>query len=402
MRSKVLAPRRGAWIGARTLVVGAIAATISGIGSCGSSGSATVNVTGSQLTIYAAAPAGAPGQQAQDMLDAERLALKGANKVGKYSIGFAALTDPKISNNARAAIEDKTTIAYLGELAPGESANSVGITNGGDVLQVSPSDTAVELTQATAAIPGAPGIYYESHGTYGQTFARVVPNSAREAKAQVQEMQSRGVGSLYVANDGSDYGKAIALAVKNDATAASVRAVQGAPTAAAFKASGAEALFYGAASTARASAFLGNVAEQNAGAKLFVPSALDSSTFASSFGAAKLNLYTSSPGFLPKDLTPPGKQFVDSFTAAYGHAPASEAIFGYEAMKAVLSALQAAGTSVNDRSTVIDKFFAIKNRSSALGTYSIEASGDTTLAPFVFSRLRAGKLVPFASVTVQG
>ena len=35
------------------------------------------------------------------------------------------------------------------------------------------TDTALELTQATAAIPSAPGAYYEARSTYGQTFARV-------------------------------------------------------------------------------------------------------------------------------------------------------------------------------------------------------------------------------------
>ena len=34
-----------------------------------------------------------------------------------------------------------------------------------------------------------------------------------------------------------------------------------------------------------------------------------------------------------------------------------------------------------------------------LGTYSINSAGDISLAPFVFSRLRNGTLVPFASVT---
>ena len=37
-----------------------------------------------------------------------------------------------------------------------------------------------------------------------------------------------------------------------------------------------------------------------------------------------------------------------------------------------------------------------------LGTYSINANGDTSVAPFVFSRLEAGKLVPFKFVQAQG
>ena len=48
----------------------------------------------------------------------------------------------------------------------------------------------------------------------------MVPSASEEAKAQVAEMKSLGVNKLYVGNDGSDYGKAIADAVSSDAPAA--------------------------------------------------------------------------------------------------------------------------------------------------------------------------------------
>lgn len=403
MRSKLLAPRRRALFGVRALCVCAIAATISGASSCGgaSSGS-TIAVAGTKLTIYASVPAGAPS--GADILAAEQLAFRqGPNQVGKYQLVFKPLSAAKVSDNARTAIQDLSAIAYLGEIAPGTSRDSVGITNGGDLLQVSPTDTAVELTQGTSAVPGAPNAYYEALSTYGRTFARVVPNTAKEAKAQVQEMHNLGVSKLYVADDASQYGAAIALAVRTEAAAASLAAVRGPATAASFKASGADAFFYGASPAAASSAatLLATVAEST-GAKLFVPSALDTTTFASKLGAASLHLYVSSPGYLPSDLTPAGQQFVTQFQSASGHQPSLEAIFGYEAMKAVLAVLQQAGTSANDRSKVVRAFLSINNRSSVLGTYSINANGDTSLAPFVFSRLRAGALVPFAFLTPQG
>jgi ABC-type branched-subunit amino acid transport system substrate-binding protein len=75
-----------------------------------------------------------------------------------------------------------------------------------------------------------------------------------------------------------------------------------------------------------------------------------------------------------------------------------QAIFGYEAMSAMLAVLREAGSHANNRSTVVHDFLAIKNRPSALGTYSMNSNGDTSIAPFVFSRVRQGKLVPFAQV----
>jgi branched-chain amino acid transport system substrate-binding protein len=389
--------RRGPLLG-----VCAFAALTAGVGSCSSSANSSVTTSGTQLTIYAAAPAGTPASP--DILHAERLAFQQfqqetGGKVGKFTVHLATADASKISDNARTAIEDSSAIAYIGELTPGASEDSVGITNSQDLLQVSPADTALELTRPTAAVPGAPKDYYESEGTYGYTFARVVPNSAQEARAQIGEMSTLGVRKLYVTDDGSAYGEAIALAVKQNA-GNTISVVQGPPDASKFQASGADALFFGASSESASAVgrLFGNVAQANAGVKLFAPSALDTTAFASSFGGAKLNLYVSAPGFLPKGLTPSGRQFTTAFSAAYGHAPALGAIFGFEAMDAVLAVLREAGTSANNRSAVVNDFFKIKDRQSVLGTYSINSAGDISLAPFVFSRLRNGTLVPFAAV----
>ena len=131
----------------------------------------------------------------------------------------------------------------------------------------------------------------------------------------------------------------------------------------------------------------------NPTAKLFGPSALATETFASGMTAGARTIYVSVPGVPRVDLPAAGEQFIADFTSTYGHAPAPQAIFGYEAMAAVLDVLKQAGSSANSRSTVVSDFFAIKNRTSVLPTYSINANGDTSLAVFVFDRVRAGKLV---------
>jgi branched-chain amino acid transport system substrate-binding protein len=127
---------------------------------------------------------------------------------------------------------------------------------------------------------------------------------------------------------------------------------------------------------------------------LFAPSALYDSSFVSGLSpSAQRNLYVSSPGFTSATLTPAGKQFEASFASTFGHNPAPEAIFGYEAMAAVLAVLKEAGGAAKDRATVVSDFRSIKDRQSVLGTYSI-VGGDTTIAPFIFARVRSGTLVP--------
>lgn len=357
----------------------------------------SVSVQGSTLTLYASAPPGAANTQAAaDVLAAEQLAFnQSGSKLGKLTLRFVKLAGAKASDNARSAIEDTSSIAYLGELDPGLSADSLGITNAQDLLQVTPTDTAAALTQVTPSVPDSPNRYYESLGNYGRTFARVVPTTSLEAKAQVQEMQAQHVSKLYVSSDGSQYGRALAQAVRTDAPASSITV--------ASSSSGADAIFYAAASADAAVRVFNSAASSNQAVKLFGPSALDGPALAAGLSPAARHVYISSPGFMTKDLTTTAKsEFLKPFQDTYHRVPSPQAIFGYEAMSAILSVLKKAGASATNRATVVQDFFAIKNRDSVLGTYSINANGDTSLAPFVFSRPVNGKLVPFQSVQVQG
>jgi branched-chain amino acid transport system substrate-binding protein len=385
MRSSVLA-RAGA--------CAALAASLAGCAAAAS----TVTVSGRTLTIYQSAPTGgAGGQAAQDVLDAERLALQQAgSQVGRYSVRLMPLSGGTLSGHARTAIQDTTAIAYLGEVDPGDSADSVGITNAQGLLQVSPTDTALALTVASTAVPGSPSHYYESLKTYGQTFARVVPNASLEAKALISEMQARGVKRLYVASDGSDYGNALVLALTNDAAGASVT-VQ-------HSSSGADGAFYAGVSPTAAARAFNQIATAAPSTKLFGPSALASAGFISALSpAAAKQTEISSPGFLPSNLPAGAAQsFVTPFRSSFGHAPAPQAIFGYEAMSAVLAVLKEAGASANNRATVVHDFLTLKNRQSVLGTYSIDAAGDTNLGPFVISHVSGGQLHPFKSLPETG
>lgn len=362
------------------------------------------SVSGSKLTIYVSAPpAGRNDARAQDVLDAEQLAFhESGATIGTLTLSVSVQRSPKISDNARNAIVDKTAIAYLGEIIPGQSEQSLGIVNDEQILQVTPTDTAVEETQATPAVSGSPNVYYEVTGSSSRNFARVGPTTAFEAKALLADAAALGVSKLFVASDGSDYGAGLAYAVKQSA-GSSVSVVKGAATAAAFSGSGAGALLFATADTAKARALFDAVASSDPSAKLLAPSGLDDQGFAAGLSsAAQSALEVSAPGFLAADLTASGRRFVAAFTATYGHAPNPQAIFGYEAMSALISVLREAGKKATSRSTVRDDFFAIHNRNSVLGTYSIDANGDTSLAPFVISHVRAGQLTPYRFISEQG
>jgi branched-chain amino acid transport system substrate-binding protein len=354
-------------------------------------------VTGQTLTIYLSKPSGALTSEEQDVISAEQLALKQlGSRVGRFTVKTDVISGGELSDNARSAISDASTIAYLGELVPGTSAQTIGITNAQDILQVSPTDTAVELTQSVPEVSGSPGVYYESLSSNGRTFARVVPTTKLEAEALVGEMQSLGVKSVFIKSDGTPYGNALAGQLRADASSIS----------AATSPAGAGAVVYAGSSTSGATATFNQAASTNSSVKLFAPSALADATFAAALSpAAQHDLYVSSPGFMTSDLPAGAQQFISSFTAAEHHAPAPEAIFGYQAMAAVLTALHKAGGSANNRGTVVKDFLGIRNQTSVIGTYSIKSDGDISFAsgaPFVFSRVRGGTLVPFKAVQQQG
>jgi branched-chain amino acid transport system substrate-binding protein len=376
-------------------------AVAAALGGCSTATNSATSVSGTTLTVYASVPT-----QASDVLDAEKLALSQAGgTVGKFKVVLKSLpadTVKQIADNARTAIQDKTTIAYLGEVLPGTSEQSVPITNQLGILEVSPTDNALELTSSSPVVSGSQNTYYPSKGSYGYTFGQLTPSGLVEAQADVAQMRALGVTSLYVANDGSDYGRAIAHAVASDAKPLTVKS--GPASAADVQSSGADAVFFGgtSASAKAAAAFLDAVASSVPKAKLFAPSGLATTAFASALapGAGRA-VYVSAPGYLPADLTPNGTAFETAFKAAYGHAPVPQAIFGFAAMKAILDTLTKAGTSATSRSVVVSDFLSLTVSQSVLGPFKINSSGDTSLAgsAFMFSRVRGGQLVPFKQAT---
>lgn len=388
LRSGALARRGAACV--------ALASVLAGCSTTGSgSSSSAVVAKGHVLTIFLSEPADlASNPVARDVVDAEKLAYsQGSHKVGPYTLQLVPLRRHVLSDGARIAIQDTSAIAYLGEIAPGASEQTVGITNSQELLQVSPTDTALELGQATSAVPGGPQHFFESWGTYGRTFARVVPTSAQEAKAVVAQMASMGARSVYAGDDGSTYGRSIAAAVKADARAASIR-VTGSE-------SGAAAIFYGAQSPAAGARFFNSAAASAPSARLFGSSSLDTPAFVSALSPAVKNLYISTPGVMPDALNEAGRSFTTNFARAFGHRPASQAIFGYAAMSAVLHVLAEAGNAANNRRTVTRDFMRLRLTSSVLGPFQINSAGNTSLDAFVIDRLSAGALVPFRAASAR-
>ncbi len=389
-----------------------LALALAGAASCGETKPSGATVAGSQLAIYSSLPLqGAPRQRALDVLAAQRLALDQAGgKVGDFEVRLVSLDDAAAKtgrpdpgrslSNARVAAQSNKTIAYIGELDPAASAVSIPILNKARILQVSPGDTAVGLTRSEGTEQNEPGKYYPSDR---RTFARVVPADHIQAQALTTYMSDQGVKRSYLLNDRSLYGKALADQVAEKAGDQGV-AVAGNeaidpervdPRALGRKvaSSGADAVFYGGAMGSQVVELWKALLAQAPQIKLFGPAALANAPFAKAIGPAGRSTFLTSPAFDPKLYPPAGQDFYKDFRDAYGREPHPEAIYGFEAMSAVLEAIKAAGEQGNNRGAVLDALFATKNRESVLGTYSIDENGDTTLTDYGAYRVDGGSLV---------
>jgi branched-chain amino acid transport system substrate-binding protein len=387
-----------------------------GVAACGGDdddgGGGGTSTGSTNLTIYSSLPLqGDSRPQSESVVNGERLALEEAkNKVGKFTIKYVSLDDStasagkwepgKTSANARKAAQDDSTIAYLGEFNSGATAISLPILNEAGILQVSPSNTAVDLTRPGAE-PGAPDKYYPSGK---RTFGRTVPADHIQGAAQVSYQQDEGCQKTYILNDKEVYGKGLSDQVSKAAESAGleIAANEGIDTKAAnfrtlatkIKDSGADCMFFGGITQNKGVQVFKDVNAVNPDMKLFGPDGVAESPFSSKLGSKVEKMtYITNPTLDPKLYPPSAQDFFRTFEQKYGKPPEPYAIYGYEAMKATLLAIQNAGDKGNDRQAVIDAYFNIKDRESVLGTYSVDENGDTTLSDYGANRVENGELV---------
>jgi branched-chain amino acid transport system substrate-binding protein len=397
-----------------------------GVAACGggddSGGGSSSGGGRTTLTIYSSLPLqGDSRPQSTDVVNGEKLALEEAGgKVGKFKITYKSLDDStaaagkwepgQTSADARKAAQDPSTIVYLGEFNSGASAISLPITNEAGILQISPSNTYVGLTRAEGADKGEPDKYYPSGK---RTFGRVVPADHIQAAAQVAYQKGEGCKKVYILNDKEVYGTGIAKQVASIAKGQGLQVLgnDGIDTKAAnfrtlatkIKGAGADCVFYGGIAQNKGVQLFNDVHAGNPTAKLFGPDGMaDPAYYEKASPAVAKMSYLTNPTLDPKLYPPAAQDFFKAFKQKYGNEPAPYAIYGYEAMKVALLAIQNAGDKGNDRQAVIDAFFKIKDRDSVLGKYSIDENGDTTLSDYGADRVKDKKLVFDKVLKAQG
>jgi branched-chain amino acid transport system substrate-binding protein len=98
-----------------------------------------------------------------------------------------------------------------------------------------------------------------------------------------------------------------------------------------------------------------------------------------------------SPTLPESELPPEGQEFYAAYAEKYGEeTPDPYAIYGYEAMRLALDAIERSGTG--EKEDVLKAIFETTDREGVLGTYSIDENGDTTLTDMSLQAVENGEL----------
>lgn len=392
---------------------------------CGSVAATNVEKPiGNHLTVYSSLPLQGPNGPASGQIVAgEKLALAGVHgHIGRFQISLVSLDDSGPSGiwepgetavNAKTAVKDERTIAYIGDYDSGATAVSLPLTNQAGILQISPRSPYVGLTSSFDAGQGDPQRFYPSGK---RNFVRLLPGDPVQGAAQMALMHLLKVRRVYVLSDGAPFTAPLASIVTGDAKSAGIEVV-GEDTVEVAEAgsepsfegevekiveSGAEAVFLSGEDDPGTVALWQELHEADPALLLLGTSDMAESSFSSQIGSAAAVTYLTSPVLAPSSYPAAARRVLSAYRARFHARPTSYVLYGYESMSAVLAAIRDAGPLGDDRKAVIEAMLHMKDRESVLGRYSVLPSGETTIARYGVDRVRHGRAVFWRELHVSG
>ncbi len=365
-----------------------------------------------RLRIYVSQPM-TGGRGGEDTVRAVEIAVANQGAaIGGAAIEVIGLNDADpdgqfdpelVRANARRAAADPETIAYIGEYDSGATELAMPILNEAGILHVSSGSTAVKLTRPS------PDLAKKLRPTGIRTFARVIPNDTVQAAALTEFMEEESVTKVFVVNDGGTYGRGLEQYFLRAARSGPVTIEAGgtvgpgtdfAALTRRIDRSGSDALLYAGSDIPVGLDLFEAVHRGDPSIKLFGGDGISLSGFLEGLGDVELDTYVTAPTLPAGNYAVSGEEFLSAFRDQYGRDAESVAIFGYEAGEAVLDSIRNGvrgdiGTEAIStlRKGTRDAFFTISERPSALGSYSIDSYGDTSLTFYGAYRVENGELV---------
>jgi branched-chain amino acid transport system substrate-binding protein len=363
---------------------------------------------------------GSGRSQTVQMTEAIKFILKQHDfKAGDTKIGYQSCDDAtaqegawaseKCSANAQAYAQNKSVIGVIGTFNSGCAEIIIPVLNrapDGPVGMISPANTYVGLTHGgpgTAA--GEPDKYYPDGK---RNYIRIVAADDYQGAADALNTQQLGLKKVYILNDKQAYGLGVATDYQNSMKQLGVpvagfsawnsKASSYTGLATQIKQSGADAVFIGGLICENGGKLikdLSSVLGKNV--TLLAPDGFTPiSAVVSGAGAAAEGMYGSVAGQPNEKLGPNGQKFVKDFgaTQSGGNVDPYSA-YAAQAADVLLTAIE---NSDGTRADVAAQLLNTKVTDGILGSFTINANGDTNSNPVTIYQIKNGKQTTYKTI----
>ncbi len=389
------------------------------LAACGKSGGGAAG-GGKTVKIVSSLPrTGSANAQTTTIVNGIKLALdETGGKVGDMKVAYEDWDDasakkgdwdPEVeAANAQKASTDSSILFYIGTYNSGAAKISMPVLNKAGLVMISPANTTPSLTKPGTGENDEPDVY---RPTGKITYFRVVPTDDIQGKVGAEFVKQQGWKSVYVLYDGGLYGQGIANVFVNTAQDLGLKVLSSGaekidPKAQEYrslmtkiKEQNPDVIYYGGTTQTNAGQIAKDIVAVGLGAKLIVPDGCYENAFIQAAGPENVNdrVFITFGGLPPNELKGKGADFVKRYRDKFKSEPEGYAVYGYVAAKVALDALAKAGKA--DRGAVRDAVAATAQEDGALGSWTFDKNGDTSLTTMSVNTVKDGK---FAFVKLMG
>ena len=310
--------------------------------------------------------------------------------------------DPALeAANAHHAVQDADVMAYVGTYNSGAAKISMPILNQAGMIMVSPANTYLGLTKPGTGEANEPAVYRPSGKI---NYYRVVPADDIQGEVAATFAKETGFKKVFILDDRELYGKGVAgvfervakklgLVVTGhegiDAKAANFRSLV-----TKIKSTGADLVYFGGTTQSGAGQLAKDLVASGVKAKLMMPDGCRENALIESAGKENLEgrAYVTFGGLPPSQLQGKGRDFYEAYKKKYNAEPEAYAVYGYESGKVVIEGIRRAGQK--NREAIRAAVAGIRDMDGALGKWSFDANGDTSLKVMVVEEIKNGRFVP--------
>ena len=301
--------------------------------------------------------------------------------------------------NANKAAADADAMVYIGTFNSGAAKVAIPILNRVNMVMISPANSYPGLTKKLSAgiEAGEPDTYYPS-GT--RSYCRTIATDDRQGAVGATYAQELGAKKVYVIDDTELYGHGVAFFFADTAKklGMDVTGPEGTDPKASdyrslaqkIKTSGADFVYYGGITDNNPGKIWKDLrAVLGADFKMMGPDGIFEPGWLDQAGDAAEGSYLTFGGLPPEQLKGKGADFVKRYTDKYKSAPTSYTAYAYDAAGAVIDALKRAPR--RDRAAIRDALMATKDYDGALGKWSFDQNGDSSVTAMSVNQVKNGK-----------